>query len=39
VDLHSQRSGYSPGENRKQEVRSRGLTPFQYVTVIPNEST
>jgi hypothetical protein len=27
------------GENRKQAVRYRGLTPFQYVTVIPNEST
>src|SRR5258708_4610504 len=39
MDLHSQRSGYSLGENRKQAVRSRGLTPFQYVTVIPNEST
>jgi hypothetical protein len=29
MDLHSQRSGYSPGENRKQTVRSRGLTPFR----------
>jgi hypothetical protein len=39
MDLHSQRSGYTPGENRKQAVRYRGLTPFQYVTVIPNGST
>ena len=39
MDFHSQRSGYSPHENREQAARSRRLTPLQYVTVIPNGST